>query len=425
MKAWWRAAGQRDFVYGVLNGLFFTLAETLTDPNLVLVAFVSQLTDSPFLIGLVAPLRDSGWLLPQLWVSGYVQSLTYKLWVHRVVSVIRLTAWAAMAAAPLVLDTPAALLAAFFLAYGAYALSSGLSGLAFVEVVGKTIPPHRRVVFFAWRLFLGGLAALGAAELVRRVLSAEGPLAFPYNFVLLFGVGWAWAALGLWVFQLIDEPAETRVQPAAAPWVQARRAWGIVRTDRQFRRFLLMRASLLAAGAAVPFFAVHVRSQAGDVLDLVGVYLAVYTVASLTANVTFGRLAGRLGQRGILVVGALAGLLMMAVVAGLLAAEGLGWLAGGAVASGILPAFALAGVRDSGLGIAGQPLLLEVAPADQRSLYLGTTNTLLGVVLLTTGLSGLVVQAFGFAALTALTLTAHLVGFWLAVRLARPGFAAG
>ncbi len=409
--------GARNFVLGVLNGLFFTLAETLIDPTLVLVAFVSRLTDSPILIGLVAPLRDGGWFLPQVWLSGYVQSLPHKLGLYRRTALLRAGAWAAMAAAVFVIRDPGWLLAAFFGTFGLYALASGAGGLAFMEVVGKTIPPNRRAVFFAWRLFLGGLAALGAAGVVRGLLDQQLGLEFPENFGWLFGLGLPFAVAGLWTFSAIAEPPDPVVQPRATVWSQVRRGWAILRGDAAYRRFLAWRACLMVAGAAVPFFAVYVQTRLGGSLAMVGAYLATYTVTSLAANVVFGRFAARLGNRGILRAATLAGLLMSATVAALLVTAWWQPLAPAVAAAWLLPAYALAGVRESGLGVSTQPLLLEIAPVEARSLYLGFTNSLLGLALLSTGLSGVVVATFGFAALLGVALVANALALWVALRL--------
>lgn len=411
------ARGGRDFWLGVFNGVCFTLAETLTEPTLVLVAFVSRLTEAPILIGLVAPLRDAGWFLPQLWLSGYVQTLPYKLTVYRQTAAVRLLAWTGLALAPFVLTTPGSLLIAFYVTFGAYALASGFGGLAFVEVVGKTIPPQRRAVFFAWRLFLGGLAALGGAAAVRWLLAEGGPILYPYNFGVLFAVGWVFAAIGLVAFGLIREPPDSLLRPRARFGQQLHRALQTVRADGLYRRFLLMRASLLLAGAAVPFFAVYVQERFGGKLDQVGVYLAVYTLASLTANLVLGRFARRLGNHGIVRLAALAGLLLLLTVGGLVLAGTAHQLDGDSAGQVLALAFAFLGIRDSGLGIASQPLLLGIAPPDDRSLYLGFTHTLLGLVLLATSLGGLIVQAFGFPILLMLTLLINLFGFVVALQV--------
>jgi MFS family permease len=408
---------RRNFWLGVTNGVAFTFAETLIEPTLVMVAFVKNLTSSPLLIGLVTPLRDVGWFLPQLWVSGHVQNLPHKLTLYRRTAVVRVLAWAGMALAAASLRDPNWLLLAFFITFGTYAVAAGFSGSAFVEVVAKTIPPQRRAVFFAWRLFLGGSMALVASAAAGWLINPAGPLAFPYNFAALFGAGWVFATLGLWMFASIDEPLDLTVQPRASFSTQLRRGLTLLQSQPVYRRFVALRVSLILSGAAVPFYRVYVEGTLGGALDMVGVYLAASVVASLAANVVIGRFALRLGNRRILALGALAGLMMSLGVVALLAVAATSGLTGRAASLWLVPAFALAGIRESALGIGGQPLLLEIAPVAERSLYLGFTNSLLGLVLLATGLSGVIVATLGFPMLLFITLAAHGLALFAALRL--------
>src|SRR5688572_1399391 len=141
-------ASARNFRLGVLNGLWFTVADRLMDPTLVLAAFVSVLTPSPLWLGLIIPITEGGWFLPQLLMSGYLQSQPLKIVLYRQVALVRVGLWTLMAAAPFLLPDPRWLLPAFLITYTLTCLSSGISGLSFMEIVGKTIPPRRRGVFF-------------------------------------------------------------------------------------------------------------------------------------------------------------------------------------------------------------------------------------------------------------------------------------
>lgn len=64
---------RRNFSLGLVNGALFNLSASLLDPSLVLTWLASQLTSSNFLIGLVMPMNQGGWFLPQLLISGYLQ----------------------------------------------------------------------------------------------------------------------------------------------------------------------------------------------------------------------------------------------------------------------------------------------------------------------------------------------------------------
>ena len=408
---------RRNFWLGVLNGLFFTLAETLMDSSLVIVAFVGHLTQSTFWLGLVVPLRDGGWFLPQLWTSGYLQSQPRKLRLYSRVAVLRVFVLTLITLAAFWLRSPAWLLVAFFLCFTIYSIASGFAGLPFLEVVGKTIPPHQRGVFFAWRLALGGVSAIGASMVVKLFVDDRGPLAFPYNYALLFGLATVWAAVGLLAYSVVVEPPDMHLRPPASFPAQIQRALTIARADHTYRHFIYLRGALMIAGAATPFFAVYVQRQLGGSLSFIGIYLGVMTTAGLAANILFGRFSARLGNRNTLALGAWAGLAMLGVVLALMLLAAPLRLSPLAASLWLLPAFALAGIRDSGIGISGQPLLLDIAPPAERSLYLGFSNSLLGVVLLSTGLSGLVVSAFGFLSIVVVALAANVFALYAAARI--------
>jgi MFS transporter len=408
---------RRNFQLGVANGLLFTLAETLLDPTLVLVAFIGHLTHSPLWLGLVTPLRDGAWFLPQLWVSGYLQSQPLKLHLYQWMAVVRVFAWGGLALAAFFVRDPHWLLVTFFTLYGLYALAAGFGGLSFLEIVGKTVPPQRRAVYFAWRLTLGGLAGIGASVCVRWMLDTGSPLQFPYNFATLFALGWVCAMVGLAAFCIIRETPDLTLPPRASLSAQVRRAAQYLRADRDYRHFLSLRGALMIAGAATPFFAVYVQQRLGGSPGMVGVYLGVYTVASLAANALFGRFSARLGNRRTMIAATVAGLLMTGfVLALMLAAAPLG-LSGWSASLWLLPVFALSGIRESGQGVSAQSLLLDIAPPSERTLYLGFANSLLGIVLLATGVSGVIVARFGFPALMLAAVAANAFALRSALRL--------
>ncbi|HEX2996076.1 MAG TPA: hypothetical protein VHP14_14725 [Anaerolineales bacterium] len=109
---------KRNFRLGVINGVLYIFSETMLDPTLVLVAFVSQLTNSPILLGLVVPLRDGSWALPQLWVSGFLQTIPRKIDFYRKMSYLRIGSWAALTLGINFIHDRTLLLITFFVAYG-------------------------------------------------------------------------------------------------------------------------------------------------------------------------------------------------------------------------------------------------------------------------------------------------------------------
>jgi hypothetical protein len=400
---------RRNFKLGVANGILYITAETLLDPTLVLVTFLSMLTNSPLLLGMLLPIRDGAWALPQLWVSGYLQSIPHKITIYRRMSLVRIVLWGLLAATIVFVREPKILLVAFFAVFTFSSLINGLAGLPFFEVVSKTIPSHQRGEFFAWRLGLGGLGSVAASLIVRWILDPAGPLPFPYNYGLLSTLFFIMATASMIVFNQVIEPVDTHILPRVALKAQLLRAVGIVRSDVLYRRYLSLQSAMMMAGAATPFFAVYVQQRLGGSAAMVGFYLAILTAAGLLSNAFLGRIARRVPYSKIMQLATLAGICMSGLVLLLaLVAQPLqispvvaGWW--------LLPVFALAGIRNSAAGVAGNSLLLNIAPENDRSIYIGFGNTWMGLVLLLTGVSGLIVKLLGFEALFIFTIMAHLL----------------
>lgn len=404
---------KRNFNLGVINGALYISVENMMDPTLVLVSFLSNLTSSPLLLGMLLPIRDGAWYLPQLWISGYLQNRKVKLDLYRQMSFIRIASWGLLAACVNLVSDRDLLLVAFLLAFAMSSLANGMAGLPFLEVVGKTVPAGRRGNFFAWRFGLGGIGSFTASLLVRWLLSSSSPLHFPYNYGVIVGIFFVVASISLLIYNGVREAPDIEVLPQANLRQQLQRGWENIRTNRRYRLFWLLQSSLILAGAATPFYALHVQQQLGGSKAMVGVYLVVYTAANLLANLAFGRTAARIGYDRVMAVGAIGGLIMASLVLALeLLAEPLG-LSPAVASWWLAPVFMLSGLRNSGVGVGGNSLLLEIAPAEERSLYVGFTNSLLGIVLLITGLTGLFLQAFGFLALVSLAVIMHIAALIL------------
>ncbi|HEX2981461.1 MAG TPA: MFS transporter, partial [Anaerolineaceae bacterium] len=297
------------------------------------------------------------------------------------------------------------------------ALASGMSGLPFLEIVGKTIPAERRGEFFAWRFGLGGLFSIGASVFVRWLIDPAGPLPFPSNYGLLSGIFFVAASVSLLLYHGVQEPADTNHRPRASFSSQLKQAFGFFKRDGNYRSFISMQSTLMIAGMATPFYAVFVQQQLGGSKAMVGVYLGITMVGNLLANILFGRMSRRMGNRKVMLMATLAGgamsilVLLLAFLARPLGLSGVGadlWLA---------PVFILSALRGTGIGVAANSLLLDISPVSERSVYMGFNNTFQGIVLLFTSVSGFILATIGFIPLVIITLAAHAWALFSASRI--------
>jgi MFS family permease len=178
-----------------------------------------------------------------------------------------------------------------------------------------------------------------------------------------------------------------------------------------------MQGTLMIANAATPFFAVYVTRQMGVAKEMIGIYLAAVTAANLLANLIFGRMSLLHGNRRVMVIAATTGLAMSTLVLVLVLLNPILHFSPTLAAVWLIPVFILSGFRTTGIGVSGNSLLLDLAPTEERSLYIGFTNTLLGIILVLTALSGVIYAVFGFTILLLLTAVAHAAALRSALNL--------
>lgn len=386
------------------NWAFSTLALSLTktgdriaDPKLTLTWLFSALGAPAFLIGLIAPVREAGALLPQLFVAAAVRRRERRKFVWAAGSFGQAGALALMALAALSLEgalagwTILALLALF-------AVFRSLASVSHKDVLGKTVSKTRRGAVGGYATSASGLAALlfGAALIVTPDADAAAIAAI----LALAAVIWIVAAVAY--LMIVEEKGATEGGANAFP--DAIRQLGLLRSDPAFARFVAARALMMATSIAPPFLVAIAREEAGE--DLAG--LGGFLIASAAAGFVSGWLLGRLADKSSRLVLAAGGAAGAAALIAVFAAVAFGApLADSFVfhaAALFLLAFGHQGVR-----LGRSTYLVDLADADTRAAYTAVSNTVIGVLLLVAGLvAGLAFQAAGVWVLAALALSALL-----------------
>lgn len=410
---------KRSFLLNVINGALFEFAERLIDPPLVLTWFVSQLTTSHLLIGLVAPLGQAGWYLPQIFVSARVQSLPKKMPSYAAAALVRVASWFVLGLAVWFTDEPVILLGLFFPLFALARTVAGLGGLAFFEVTGKTIPAWRRGSLFAWRQFLGGLLGLSAGWIVNTLLT-HPMLPFPRGHATLFLLYGAVITPALAAFIAVREPPGPAYPRRLGLAAQIRRAAGFLKRDRVFRAYILAQTSLALSGMSVPFYAVYAKTVLGAPDKMVGIYISTRVAAQLIFNLPWGALSDRKGNRLALRLLCLSGTATTLLAIALVGGVALFRPQGAWVPYLLLPLYVIDGASRPAMMITGSNFLLELAPEEERPLYLGFSNTLMGFVVLAGAISGLLVDVLGFAGLFAVCMGLSVLAYAAATSLPEP-----
>ena len=406
----------RNFWLGVVSGVAYNLYQAVASTSLVMTWFVSELTHSNLLISLLMPIEQGGWYFPQLFLSGHLQRQPRTLPVYRLMGVVRSASVGGLALAVFLLDDPNALLAVSFALLTVNSLAAGTAGLSFMDVLAKTVPPTRRGAFFGWRRLIGGSLGLAGAALVKIVLSPDSGLTFPDNYALLFLLGFLCVTAMVGSFSLIVEPSE-KVNPQRVKLSeQLRLAVLLPWQHRSYGRYLGLRLAIMVANYALPFYAVYARRVLDAPEDMVGTYLIGSTLAGLLSNLIWSQVSDRQGNRLLMRLAALTALLapIMALAIAHLPEIGLD-------RSLIFTlVFVFSGAHQTAAFIGGGNYLLELAPTSKRALYIGFTNSAIGVAIFTSPLGGAIVDWLEFEQLFAFALACSLVAVLLSLGLEEP-----
>jgi MFS family permease len=365
----------RNYRLSLYNGWLAAWGGAFFNATIVLASFATRLGANNTLIGLLPALGAAGGSLPQAFLASYVSRLPRKIILYRRVALLRLSGLLILAGSAFCLaGHPSLLLLALFFGLGINAFFTGFSSLAFWGTLAKVIPPSALGRLIGWRNLGGGLLAFFAGFLIRLLLSSS--LGFPRSYGVIFLLGALLQGLAWYTFSQIAEPPEPGTPTAISLKLPL--------LNPQFRSFLLARLLQSLAALVEPFYAVY----AAKVLNLnqVGLFLIVFTLAEILSNLLWIRLLTRRSSIYVFQIGAL-----LALVAPLIAL-----LLPPALFAGV---FIFQGAYTAVFNLAPSTYLLELAPPEARSSYIGLLNTLTGILAFAPILGGLVADLLGFPAL--------------------------
>jgi MFS family permease len=221
-------------------------------------------------------------------------------------------------------------------------------------------------------------------------------------------------------FGLVVEPVEPVLNQSMALVGQMKRALHLPRRDANYSCFLAVRLLATAAGMATPFYIVYAKRVLGVSAGMIGVYLTWATLAGIASTLVWGRISDRRGNRGVILLASLVGLVtpLAALLIPLLANWQLPVAAWAPYAFAAV--FVLLNIFQMGLMIGHHNYLLDIAPAEDRPLYIGFANTLTGLTMLVSAVGGLIVDLAGLTVLFWLATAFYAGALLLAGRLWEP-----
>lgn len=348
---------------GLLDGGMFGTALGFASFGTILPLFVTTMTDSVTLIGLVPAIHAAGWLLPQLFTANYTARLRrYKrtvllMTIHERVPFL---GFAIVAVLLPTIGLQVGLVLTFILLTW-QGLGGGFTANPWTSMISKIIPPESRGTFFGVQaavanLFISG-AAVGAGYLLDWLNS-------PIDFMTCFLIASFFFTVSWFALAMTREPEDTeKVIEANQPpfWHGASR---ILQRDSNFNWFLIARALSQFATMGFAFYIVYALRRFNMDEVTAGYLTAALTISQTIANAGMGWLGDRVGHRAMLIIGAAA-----ATLSSLLAwaAPSLAWF---------FPIFILSGFANVSIWTNGMTMTVDFSGETERPFYIGLAQTL-------------------------------------------------
>ncbi|WP_295538348.1 MFS transporter [uncultured Thiohalocapsa sp.] len=377
----------RNFFAYLGANLLSKVADELSSAKLVLPWLLGALGAPAVFVGLLVPIRESGVLLPQLAVAAYIRRMPRRKPVWILGALLSAAALGAMALAALTLADAAAGWAVLALLV-VFSLARGLCSVSAKDVLGKTVSKSRRGRLMGWSAGIAGAAtlALGLGLGLLGGLDTERLL-----YAVLLAGGGVLFLLGALVF------AAVREQPGATAGggnalTQAIASLGLLRTDRDFRRYLITRIGLLTLALAPPFYVLLLQRSSDSAITGLGLLIIASGLAAALSAPFWGRLSDHSARWVMVLAAALGGVTGIAT-----------WVIGENGLQGPALTWVLAGlflsvnIAHAGVRISRKVYLVDLASSDNRAAMVAVSNTIIGVAMLLGGVVGVLADIYDTA----------------------------
>lgn len=385
------------------------LGDVLTNPKTVLTWLLSSLGSSGAILSMLVPIRESGSMLPQIFISDFVKRARTRKWVFVGGALAQAAAIAAMGLAALTLPPPLAGVV-ILVALACFSIARAFCSISSKDVLGRTIPKGFRGQVGGVSNTASGIISAAAAIslLVFRRDSSPELLAW-----IVLGASFLWV-LGAAFYAGVVEPEPDGVPKSDS---DSKVKDGIinrlkmVKNDPQFRTFIIARTLLLGSALASPLLVLLGQQSGASLGSLIG-FVVASGLATASSSFLWGRLADRAGRLAM----AWGGFFAAAIggTACMLALWSPDWLGNTFIWPVI---FLLFNIGYAGVRLGRKTWIVDAAEGDRRTDYVSASNTLIAIIILIIGAANSPLQAWSPLLSLALYSSFCLIGGIVALRL--------
>lgn len=354
---------RHNFVVNVFDGAFFGLAIGFASFSTIIPLFVSQLTQSAILIGLIPAIHSVGWQFPQLFLAKKVSTLSRQKPFTLVMTINERIPFLGLAIVAYFLHKMpviAALIIIYLLLIW-QGLGAGFTANSWMILIGKVIPAQNRATFFGTQSAAANLLASVGALIAGAILEEFYP---DKGFAICFALASVFMTISWFALSLTRESSSIIASDNTKNDGSSRNIINILKSDRKFLGFLVSRIFTQFALMASSFYIVYGSLYLNMSDGYAGIMTSILLITQVIANPIFGWLADHWGHRQVLILGAFAALI----------ASGIAWFVPTLTWFPLIMVFA--GIGSTIFWTIGLAYTLEFGNDQNRPTYVGILNTL-------------------------------------------------
>ncbi len=406
---------KRNFRLFLINGVFTRIGFRLVDSSMVLAVFVKELTKSNLMVGLTSSTMRAGWMWPQLLMSSLLEHRPRKMPFYIFGVIVRIIAWMCILILTISIGSRSYLLLfiCFYLLYFVASSSMGISTLPYQDIIAKSIPAQRRARLFSLRQLIGGLFGIGVGFLIKHILSEGFFLSFPHNYAVIFGLATLIMIIGFFIFIMVREPIHPVHDERRPFWQHLQRGAHFLKTDRDYRYFMIYRIASAFGSMCTSFYAVYALDPVGLGVPeaTIGSFIAVGAISGVLSNILWVYIGEKYGSKSLTVTSS-----CLAFVAPMIAAS-VRYLPVPRQTAFYFLVFIVSRAYMNGRLIAYMTYTLNLAPSKSRPTYLGFLNTLMFPMSFVPVLSGWLSKAISYESVFIISIIASVLTIYFAVSL--------
>jgi len=394
-----------NHIRNILHGFFLSIGTTIAEPSTILPLIVNYFGGSSMLVGFFAALLRGGAIIVQLFAAFQAQSYRRMLPYIRRVFVIRFLAWFFIGVAIIAFGDNSPNLTLFSIGLGLFifSFSAGFGAIYFKDIIGKIFSHKFRGKTMAYRQFFSGAGGLISGALAGWIISVfPAPDSYGYLFIVSSFI----MGLGYLSFGTIDEPVKEEVTQRENSFKKfLHNSWTLLKGDKDLQ--IQLKTFLLAYGylIALPFIILDAQVK----IDLDGVaigsLITTQMIGAMLSNFLWGRLSGRGLNK--LTANISISLQIIAILIAFSASSLYEYMF----------IFFLVGAALDGNRIASGNLILALAPADKRPVYVALQINIVSFGLFFSIVGGVILHFMNYAVLYSTAFAMLLLALYFSFKL--------